>query len=149
MSSLIFLDFDGVLHPQNYLRFAEINGELTLLRDERFCWAPDFLDLIHGFNCALVIHSSWRTLHTLAQIKGMLPPALAARVQATTGPGERYDSIVSYVEKHQVADFLILDDAADEFPPGLSNLVICDGRAGVTDLRVRQRVAHFLRQTSP
>lgn len=143
--AVIFLDFDGVLHPTNYLRFTETNGELVLQNDARFCWAAELWELIKDVDCDLIIHSSWRTSYSLAEIKAMLPSPLARRIRGTTGAGNRFDSIVRYAEEHRLANFLILDDAADEFPSGLDSLVVCDGKFGITGPVVKQRVREFLR----
>ena len=144
-SAVIFLDFDGgVLHPAEYLRFNEIDGELVLGSDVRFCWAGVLWDLIKDHNCELVIHSSWRTSFDLSEIRDMLPQELGSRVRETTGDGGRFNSITEYVAAHQLRKYLILDDAPEEFPLGLQALVVCHPERGIDSPEVKERVIRFL-----
>jgi len=143
-SAVIFLDFDGVIHPAEYLRFNEIDGELVLGSDVRFCWAGVLWDLIKDHDCDLVIHSSWRTSFDLSQIRKMLPPELRSRVCDLTGDGSRFDSITKYVAVHQLRKYLILDDAPEEFPLGLQALVVCHPERGIDSPEVKERVIRFL-----
>ena len=143
-SAVIFLDFDGVIHPADYLRFNEIDGELVLGSDVRFCWAGVLWDLIKDHDRDLVIHSSWRTSFDLSQIRNMLPPELRSRVRDVTGDGGRFDSIKEYVAVHQLRKYLILDDAPEEFPLGLQALVVCHPERGIDSPEVKERVIRFL-----
>ena len=143
-SRVIFLDFDGVLHPAEYLRFTEVDGELVFESDVRFCWAGLLWDLIKDHDCDLVIHSSWRASFDLSEIKEMLPPELGSRVRAATGSGARFRSIEAYVAAHQLRKYLILDDAPDEFPLDLQALVVCHPKRGIDSPEVKERVIRFL-----
>ncbi|MBK9784744.1 MAG: hypothetical protein IPP59_11490 [Betaproteobacteria bacterium] len=96
--AIIFLDFDGVLHPADYLSFKTINDELVLASDARFCWVEDLWNLIHNFDCHLIIHSSWRNSYTLEQLRNLLPVELGKRVVAITAGDNRHQSILGYVE---------------------------------------------------
>lgn len=141
---MIFLDFDGVLHPAEYLRFDEIDGELVLGSDVRFCWAGVLWNLIKDHDCDLVIHSSWRTSFDLKEIREMLPQDLRSRVRDVTGDGARYTSIMEYVAVHQLCKYLILDDAPEEFPLGLQALVGCNPERGIGSPGVQDRIVRFL-----
>jgi hypothetical protein len=143
-SRVIFLDFDGVLHPADYLRFIEVDGELVFGSDARFCWAGVLWDLIKDHDCGLVIHSSWRTSFALADIKDMLPPELASRVLGVTGGGARFRSIEAYVEAHRLREYLILDDEPEEFPLDLDALVVCHPERGIDSPEAKERVIQFL-----
>ena len=99
-SPTIFLDIDGVLHPAEYLRFSEVNGELLLDRDLRYCWGSILHDLIENSACHVVIHSSWRESNCVEQIRTILPKELGPYIVATTsGPG-RFASIRRYIEQY-------------------------------------------------
>jgi hypothetical protein len=128
---VIFLDFDGVLHPADYLRFNEVDGELVFGSDARFCWAGMLWDLIKNHDCGLVIHSSWRTSFDLAEIKEMFSSELASRIRGATVGGARFHSIQAYVEAHRLSKYLILDDAPEEFPSDLQALVVCHPERGI------------------
>lgn len=142
--AVIFLDFDGVLHPAEYLHFKEIDGELVLGSDVRFCWAGVLWNLIKDQDCDLVIHSSWRTSFDLPEIREMLPQELRSRVREVTGYGPRYNSIMEYVEAHKLRKYLILDDSPEEFPLGLQALVVCYPERGIDSPEVKERVIRFL-----
>lgn len=144
----IFLDFDGVLHPADYLHFKTINGELILSKDVRFCWAEVLLGLIRNFDCYLVIHSSWRMSYTLNEIRNLLPMDLGKRVIAATTGDDRYESILSIVEKYKVNNYVILDDAADEFPIDCQELILCNGETGINCPEIQSKLVTILGQFS-
>ena len=144
----IFLDFDGVLHPVDYLSFKEIDGELVLTDDARCCWAAILWTLIKDCNCQLVIHSSWRESYSLQALRDMLPVELGKRVIDTTVGKGRYLSILKYVEENDVQRYIILDDAADEFPSNCDELVLCEGGTGISRQEIQIKVKTFLERTS-
>lgn len=141
---IVFLDFDGVLHPADYLNFYTINGELVLANDARFCWAEDLWNLIRNFDCHLVIHSSWRNSYTLDQLRDLLPTELGKRVVAVTAGDSRHQSILAYVEANAVKSYIILDDAADEFPSECEELLLCNDNMGASSQEVQNKLAQFL-----
>lgn len=143
-SAVIFLDFDGVLHPTDYLRFDLVNGELVLAEDTRCCWSEILWGLIMQYDCRVVIHSSWRESYSLDDLRGLLPSELAKRVVAVTIDGNRYESILDYVENAKVMNYIILDDSADEFPIGCDELLLCDGSTGLSRPEIQDRVKGFL-----
>ena len=143
-STVIFLDFDGVLHPTDYLRFDIVNGELVLADDTRCCWSETLWGLIEPYDCRVVIHSSWRESHTLDDLRAFLPSELAQRVVDVTIDGNRYKSILDYVEDAEVRDYIILDDSADEFPIGCNELLLCDGSTGIISPEIQDRLKSFL-----
>lgn len=140
----IFLDFDGVLHPADYLRFAEINGELVIDHDLRCCWANILYDLIKDSLCRLVVHSSWRESNSVEQIRAMLPEKLRRHVVATTRGAGRHASIQRYIEQNDVKQYLILDDAGDEFPEDCRQLVLCESDRGISCTSVQAAISAFL-----
>ncbi len=143
-SVYIFLDFDGVLHPADYLNFNTIDGELVLASDARFCWADDLWILIRKFDCHLVIHSSWRNSYTLDQLRQLLPTELGKHVVAVTVGINRHESILAYVEANAVKSYIILDDAADEFPNECVELLLCHDNMGVSNPEIQNKLVQFL-----
>lgn len=108
---ILFIDFDGVLHPFGCGTEALFNR----------------LHLIHRVleqNAALrlVVHSSWREIHGVEELKDMLfheRPDLADRYLGVTDPEipSRWESIEAWVEEHQPAHSVcILDDEPRMFP---------------------------------
>ena len=142
--AIIFLDFDGVLHPADYLIFKAVDGELVLTSDDRFCWADDLWNLIREFDCHVVIHSSWRNSYTLDQLQGLLPTELGKRVVAITTGDSRHQSILAYVEEAKVKKYIILDDAADEFPSDCVELLLCKDNMGISSPEIQKKLTQFL-----
>jgi len=130
LAPLLFLDFDGVLHPNgaSCQSLFSRTSALTEVLDEH----PE-LDV--------VISSSWRFHHAWEDLLALLPEALADRVSACTGaadPGkyQRYREVTSFARRHsgngaRFRPWRAIDDAQWEFPPGCSELIACDGALGV------------------
>lgn len=130
MKKLIFLDFDGVLHPN----FSP--------EGEYFSQAGYLLDALDGFaeDVEIVISSSWRFHWSTNAILQMLPKGLARLVTGITPIGEpgrhqRYREIKAYLTSRiGQHDWRALDDAVNEFPKDCAELIECDGRIGLDDL---------------
>lgn len=64
---LLFLDFDGVLHPQ-------YDGEPTPV-SELFCHLPRFESILQDFpSVEIVISSTWRNQFTLEELRSRFSP---------------------------------------------------------------------------
>ncbi|MBX3646566.1 MAG: hypothetical protein KF853_16010 [Rhodocyclaceae bacterium] len=135
---LLFLDFDGVLHPVD-------NCGRT-----NFCHLPLFEAVVREHaEIDIVISSSWRLTYSLAKLKKLFSPAVAERIIGTTGQSDgklRYVEIAQYLKQFYSLDtpWLALDDNHFGFPSHSINLVHCIGRTGLTQevvriLRVRIR----------
>jgi len=124
--STLFLDFDGVLHPS----FAPPDFQLNL--------APLLAQCLEGYDVQVVISSSWRFNLSLSQIRHMLPAPLAERVIGATGPPfegpyQRWNEICEYAVRYRLLDWRALDDTDWEFPENCPELILCDGRMGLTE----------------
>lgn len=125
---LLFLDFDGVLHP------------IDCAEDAYFCRIPllEMLFKTANSNLGIVISSSWRHHHTYEELLSFLPEAISRRVVGTTGSAyigklARYQEIRVFLSEYRgCSDWLALDDAAWEFPESCSELVRCNGSVGLT-----------------
>src|SRR5271166_3585848 len=103
LNPVLFLDFDGVLHP---------NGCAPA---DCFCLLPALADTITPFELDIVISSSWRHQYSLRSIKKRFPAPLRKRVVGTTGdsfPGTyaRWKEIRAYLAEHPAPDWRALDD---------------------------------------
>jgi len=123
-SPLLFLDFDGVLHPGSGV-------------DSGFlCCAPDLEEALAGHELRIVVSSSWRFHMEMDEILGMLPPGLAQRVVGATGEAHigrwpRFHEIRAWVQVNEPnARWRALDDATLEFPSLCPQLIACDPRMG-------------------
>ncbi len=129
MSKLLFLDFDGVLHP-NFSQERDYFCRIDLLMDA-------LGSEISGLE--VIISSSWRFHHSFDQIVGYLPQALQRIVSGATPevePGhlQRYREICAYLlQYNRVPDWRALDDDVNEFPKDCKKLVSCNGRVGLDE----------------
>lgn len=137
---LIFLDFDGVLHP------AEADPALP-----HFCWLPELERLLSAHtDVRIVVHSTWRYDHHDAELRALLG-GLSERFVGSAPRGPRQQAIESVLQsnKGKVSNYLVLDDAPNEFEKGTLNVVLLDGRAGISDLDAQAAVAEWLALCTP
>ncbi len=137
MKKLLFLDFDGVLHPTT-----------TSLDRPPFCHAPLLESALQGRDCDVVVSSSWRHHHTHQEILAHLPSALRQKVvgftgQAHIGRWPRFTEIQNYMVHLGIANWRALDDSFLEFPENCSELIRCNPNEGLTSSQV-QAVVHWL-----
>ena len=132
----LMVDFDGVLHPTS----ADI--------DQFFCNAASLASTIAGYDCEIVISSSWRHHYSFQDMLEFFPASLGKSVVGTTGPPyigkwPRYQEILNYCQANGVSDWRALDDALLEFPSPCKELILCDPNTG---LAARQLTAlkHWL-----
>lgn len=147
---ILFLDFDGVLHPlpdpqrpaQQLFNRLELLEQV--LRD-----VPDV---------EVVISSSWRELHPLEEIRTFFSQDLRHRIVDVTpvriaeseAPAEvqefvRQCECLAWLRRSRRTQvrWLALDDVASLWAPGCENLLLVDGSTGLTPESVqllRQRL---------
>ena len=124
---LLFLDFDGVLHPL----FSSIDKHFTNLKY--------FEESIRQYsNISIVLSSSWRHHHTMDEILAFFAVDIQRRMIDSTRHVEiskatnRYAEIIDYLKHtNQTQCFWIaIDDAKNEFPEDLRNVVFCRPNIG-------------------
>ena len=133
---VLFLDFDGVLHP----------GPDVTSAPARWCWLPALVKLLAGHtDVRIVVHSLWRLDHSVDELRALLGE-LAERVIDATPEGGRLESIETWLEGHpEVSRYRILDDdELDFFYPLPAELIVCDSGLGVTDPVARQQLVAWL-----
>lgn len=135
---ILFLDFDGVLHPE---------GEGHLPNDGTdFCFLPRLEALLRDFPLvAIVISSTWRQRLTLDQLRAFFSPDIAARIIGVT-PAPRRDA-AGYVHARREGEicawlaanggveqpWVALDDAEWQFDRHVNRLVACGSFTGFDD----------------
>lgn len=137
---ILFLDFDGVLHPYG-CSVDKLFCHLELLQD--WLRARPQVDV--------VIASSWREAHPFEELRGFFDDDLHDRVLGVTPQyakldwsqyeGEpppprhaRHAEILSWLHNSATPwrAWCALDDQAWLFKPFTSELVLCDGTRGLT-----------------
>lgn len=119
---ILFLDFDGVLHPR-------CTGTMR--------YAPQLEALLADFpNVRVVVTSTWRLSHDLEDLRGWFSRAFAPRVIDVTpylgeGAGVRQREIEQWLQAHAVRGWLAVDDEAQLFSPACPNLYITSSKEGL------------------
>ena len=124
MNKLLFLDFDGVLHPTHFAA-EEPLSRVSLLEAVLVENAPQ-----------IVISSSWRFTHSLEKLQKMLPKTIVDLIIGTTGEPvigkhPRYHEILTYIQSHGPCNWRALDDSYWEFPPNCQELIRCNPNTGI------------------
>lgn len=126
---LLFLDFDGVVHPRSGNLF-----DLT-------CLSYVELALTNYPTLEVVITSSWREHYELDQLKQLLGKEISKRVIGQTpliiGSIEkhvRYSEIIQYLSdtNQTYRPWVALDDSSSLFPAD-APLVSVNGKTGMTE----------------
>jgi hypothetical protein len=153
---ILFLDFDGVLHP-----YGGASGD-------NFCELPRLVALLREPACLhveIVVSSAWRmvvealedgvftaSVRPLQQMRQYFPPDLQHRVIGVTpylgelGGGAREQEIRQWLADNAEPGrpWVALDDYVHLFTPGCPNLVVTESATGLDDaliVQLRQRLA--------
>lgn len=119
---VLFLDFDGVLHPDAVYR---VRGQIVLRRDgvSLFEWTPHLVEALAPHpDIRIVLSTSWVRVLGFNKACKRLPQALRERVIGATwhssmDEGEwqtltRFNQVIRYVHHHRVERWLAVDDDA-------------------------------------
>jgi len=136
MSRLVFLDFDGVLHP--YGAFLDELGQ--------FCWLAGLAEVLRPWpDVQIVVHSTWRYEYTEAELKGFLGELGPRFVGAAPRlPREIAIETVLEANKGRVNAHVVLDDDAREFTGGRLHLILCAPDAGISSKEVQEKLRTWL-----
>lgn len=144
----IFLDFDGPMHPISAIT-GLVPPVLNLAQEIEQRQLMRHLPLLDRAledheDVGIVVHSAWRRFVDNAGLRHMLGP-LADRMLGITSTGlERYEGILQLVERAGIDDYLIIDDAAEEFPAGLHRLALVCPENGITDPQALDALSAWL-----
>lgn len=156
---ILFLDFDGVLHPFN-VRF---NEELKLALESQdkslylFCWAPILEKILteEDPQCIIkiILSTSWAERYGWEDAAKHLTPTLESRVVAKTNGYNRHRGlqILKCVEDNNIANthWLAIDDDDYGWPSHLLyQLIKTDENLGLfeesTQLILRKKIKELL-----
>lgn len=134
---ILFLDFDGVLHPDPCFDRARL-----------FENAPRLQAALAPYpEVAIVLSTSWRLQRALAELTAPLPASLRERVLGVTPlfdpgrtpaalvPYRRQAECVQWLQANGQADspWLSVDDRASFFTPYCEQLILCPSTQGFTE----------------
>lgn len=108
---VLFLDFDGVLHPGT---------------SETFAYRDLFEASVSQYSIDIVISSDWRISCTFDYLLSCFSASIAARIAGCTplcdSEHSRYDEIMDVVNRYSIRNWLAVDDTPSLYPPGLQEL---------------------------
>lgn len=129
---IIFLDFDGVLHP--YTRGTFVNLD-------------HFHRILDKYSDAkVVITSSWRSSLSLSELKAIFDAEYQHRIIGVTpqlAGDNREAEISAYLAAYPALHYIAIDDDAQLFPSNPTWLVKLDPKAGLDDkglIQVLQKI---------
>jgi len=143
---ILFLDFDGVLHPE---------GEDHILNGVDFCFLPRLEALLREFpHVKIVISSSWREHLRYKTLMKPFSSDIRARILGMTPyPGcglpppyrPREGEILAWLQLHDAVDepWVALDDAYWQFDQCKDHLVVCGSFTGFDDKAGAELRARF------
>lgn len=140
---VLFLDFDGVLHPTSIGLGLDSN---EVIRTGHFGWLPHLASVLRPHpDVVIVVHSTWRYNYDEDELRELLG-AVGGRVVGATPRGPRYESITWWLQQNpSFASYRILDDEPVEFPDPLpAELVLCDPLRGVSSPEVLAALKDWL-----
>lgn len=128
MAAILFLDFDGVLHPDPPNVEFPLWSRSELLQE----WLDRHADI------DVVVSSTWRNTRTLEEIQCLLPPGLARRIVGVTPKNEdenytRQVECESWMRQHRDpwVQWIALDDRSWNFRPFEKRLVLTNRATGL------------------
>lgn len=135
---ILFLDFDGVLHP-------EYDG-MAVPKEVAFCHLPRFEAIMRDFPAVeIVISSMWRYYFPLESLRERFSEDIRARIIGTTPlvereedkylPARREGEILQWLAENarQDQDWIAIDDATWQFPTHRSRVIGCVHFKGFDD----------------
>jgi HAD domain in Swiss Army Knife RNA repair proteins len=140
--TILFLDFDGVLHPYSPWPHDEA------VRSQYFIHLPRLERVLRDFaEVRIVIASDWRLYHSLEKLRSFFSQDIRSRVSGTTalerptseGVGQRQLQAEQYLREHKLVDvqWVAVDDTPTNYLPD-ARVVLCEDRFGTreeTELR--------------
>lgn len=155
---LLYLDFDGVLHPDAAYRtkygitLKNYPGH-TLFENSEL-----LVDALAPYpEVKIVLSTSWVKELGFNNARKRLSHELARRVIGATWHTRmdarqweylsRYQQVQQHATRHSVANWLALDDDTDDWNPmALSHVVQCDTKFGLNTLQNLQQLKSWLSQ---
>lgn len=157
---ILFLDFDGVLHPDSVYR--ERGRPVLREQGELFMWSGLLIDALTSHpEVRIVLSTSWAREFGFSRARRYLPEALRARaIGATWHSGmahdeesrqnwwdqaTRYQQVRRYVDRAQLVDWIAIDDNPEGWGSvDQDRLILTDSTHGLSDPATRLRLAELI-----
>ncbi|HCF7007364.1 TPA: hypothetical protein NIJ29_004095 [Pseudomonas aeruginosa] len=155
----IFLDFDGVLHPDR--AYMGRKGPALTGDGDLFMWLPTLEKVLADFpQCEIVLSTNWVRMLGFKRACKYLPEKISGRVVGATwhsaitrdpellnwwDTATRYEQICRYVASTQIENWVAIDDDVEGWPDvSLSRLVACKPQLGLGELDAAMRLREIL-----
>ncbi len=148
---IIFLDFDGVLNNEAWMKQLTEKGRTFRSYSDRDMDELDparvkmISDLVLETDSHIVISSSWRLLNDLEMLNyvlvtnGLDPKAQAIALTPETQKGFRGDEVALWLAKNpQVVNYVIFDDGIDFYEIQKDRLMLTTWDEGLTEQHVEK-----------
>ncbi len=142
MKKILYLDFDGVLHPVDAAKSVMTDDGIKVEGEELFRWNDKLKNILDQHkDISIVISSSWRYLHSMDEMKSRLGD-LSSYVEDIVAKerGNRFDLISKDFESRGADSFIVLDDDVYAFPENCEQLIACDADIGISDEEVQKKL---------
>lgn len=144
---IIFLDFDGPMHPTGTVQF--VDHEHVDFGDA-FCWWPTLRNLLHQTNdVGIIIHSTWRLRWTFEELFDIVPPDMRPYLLdvADTNYMGRDQAIVHtwpVYQKQGFLDYIVIDDEPTALPSVQDHVIACSSHSGLSNLMVQTHLREWI-----
>ena len=156
---ILFLDFDGVLHPDAV--YLSRHGPTLKTEGKLFMWAPILARLLENFPMvSVVLSTSWVRHLGYKRALGYLPHDLQERVIGATWHSSmakgwsdenqwdgktRYDQICRYAARSMLRHWIALDDDTQGWPEGSAQyLIACNSVHGISSVQTQKELQRRL-----
>lgn|SRR2546427_8100066 len=154
--TVVFVDFDGVLHPDRV--YISNRGRPILRGDgQLFMWSQHLVDVLDDHqDVRIVLSTSWARMKSYSYARRQLPQSIRDRVFAATwhsamnneqagrtiwDMSTRYQQIARFAQRASITDWFAIDDDDDGWPEQQrQRLVHTDPDLGLSDERVREEL---------
>lgn len=154
-SSIIFLDFDGVLNTEQYQARLAVDG-----KPNKDAWGPLFdpcsvenlHKIIESTGAEIVISSSWRYIHRLGSLRMMwefreLPGVIVDILPCGATYISRGEDIECWLNQHGQPNYVILDDLDDFYPSQRDRYVDTNPIVGISAADVERAIKILTHKT--
>jgi len=141
---VLFLDFDGVLHPVGVEALDE-NFEL-IANPLLFCWHSILENLLAPYpQMRIIVSSDWRRLFDDTALTHLLGPQLGLRFDGVVEcyKDSRVEEILAEANRRDLPRWLALDDhpsVLKAYQAGDSRFLACPPDTGISDPQVQREL---------